>query len=76
LADYGINDDFIKDIGRSLEPGTSSIFMLIRRATYDKVLPELKQFGGKILRTSLSKDQEERLRRALEDVQNREPVAA
>ena len=76
LADYGINDDFIKEIGRSLEPGTSSIFMLIRRATYDKVLPELKQFGGKILRTSLSKEQEERLRRALEDVQNREPVAA
>jgi len=76
LADYGINDDFIKEVGRSLEPGSSAIFMLIRRATYDKVLPELKQFGGKILRTSLSKEQEERLRRALEEMQNREPVAA
>jgi uncharacterized membrane protein len=76
LADYGINDDFIKEIGRSLEPGSSSVFVLIRRATYDKVLPELKPFGGKILRTSLSKEQEERLRKALEDMQNREAVAA
>jgi uncharacterized membrane protein len=76
LADYGINDDFIKDIGRSLEPGTSAIFMLVRRVTYDKVLPEMQQFGGKILRTSLSKEQEERLRKALEEMQNREAVAA
>jgi uncharacterized membrane protein len=76
LADYGINDDFIKEIGRSLEPGTSAIFTLVRRVTYDKVLPELKQFGGKILRTSLTKDQEERLRAALEAAQSREAVAA
>ncbi|HEV7476609.1 MAG TPA: DUF1269 domain-containing protein [Burkholderiales bacterium] len=74
LADYGINDDFIKDIGKSLEPGTSAIFMLVRRMTYDKVLPELKRFGGTILKTSLSNEQEERLRRALEDAS--EAVAA
>jgi uncharacterized membrane protein len=40
------------------------------------VLPELKRFGGKILRTSLTNDQEELLRRALEDVHNRETVSA
>jgi uncharacterized membrane protein len=76
LTDYGINDDFIKDIGKSLEPGTSAIFTLVRRVTFDTVLPELKRFGGKILRTSLTNDQEELLRRALEDVQIHDAVAA
>src|SRR3979409_759202 len=48
LSDYGINDNFIKELGKTLEPGSSAIFVLIRRMTYDKVLPELKRFGGTI----------------------------
>jgi uncharacterized membrane protein len=76
LTDYGINDDFIKDLGKSLERGTSAIFMLVRRVNFDKVLPELKPFGGKVIKTSFTNDQEERLRKALEDVSHREAVAA
>jgi uncharacterized membrane protein len=68
LADYGINDDFIRSLGETLEPSTSALFVLVRRATLDKVLPELRPFGGKILHTSLSTEQGVRLRRALEDV--------
>jgi uncharacterized membrane protein len=41
----------------------------VRRATPDKVVPELQPFGGTVLRTSLSTDQEERLRQALQGVQ-------
>jgi hypothetical protein len=33
---------------------------------FDKVLPELKPFGGKVLKTSLTNVEEERLRKALE----------
>ncbi len=76
LTDYGINDDFIKEIGQSLETGTSALFVLVRRVNIDKVLPELKGFGGKILRTSLTHEQEQRLRAALEDLQRQEPLAA
>jgi uncharacterized membrane protein len=76
LADYGINDDFIKSLGKSLEPGTSALFALVRRVNFDKVLPELRPFGGTILKSSMSNDQEERLRKALEQVSNREAVAA
>jgi uncharacterized membrane protein len=68
LSDYGINDDFIRSLGDTLEPGTSALFVLVRRATLDKVLPELRPFGGQVIRTSLSTEQEARLRRALEDV--------
>ena len=76
LTDYGINDDFIKGIGKSIEPGTSALFALVRRVNVDKVLPELKGFGGTILRTSLTSEQEQRLKAALEDLQRREPIAA
>jgi uncharacterized membrane protein len=74
LADYGIDDDFIKELGRSLEPGKSAIFMLVRRVNVDKALPELGKFGGKIIKTSLTDDQEARLKTALESMQKREPV--
>jgi uncharacterized membrane protein len=68
LSDYGIDDDFIRSLGSTIEPGASALFILVRHATLDKVLPELRPFGGTILRTSLSYEQEERLKKALEEV--------
>jgi uncharacterized membrane protein len=70
LADYGISDDFIRSLGQSIEPGSSALFVLVRRVTLDKVLPELAPFGGKILKTSLSTDQEKRLRNAIEEMRS------
>jgi uncharacterized membrane protein len=76
LADYGINDDFIKELGKTLDRGKSAMFMLVRRVNADKALPELAKFGGKIIKTSLTNEQEAQLRKALQDLQQREPVAA
>ncbi len=39
--------------------------MLIKRSTPDKVLPEIEPFKPRVLKTSLSKEQEEKLRSAL-----------
>lgn len=61
LIDYGINDDFIRDIGNTLVPDTSAIFLLIRKAQPDKVLAELSGYRGRILRSSLSPEQETKL---------------
>jgi uncharacterized membrane protein len=69
LSDYGIDDEFIRSLGATIEPGSSALFILVRSATMDKVLPELRPFGGTVLRTSLSNEQEERLRQALQGVQ-------
>lgn len=66
LADYGIDDDFIKRMATEFSPGTSGLFILARRMNFDKVLPELKSFGGKVLKTSLSNEEEAQLRQALE----------
>ncbi|WP_026731236.1 DUF1269 domain-containing protein [Fischerella sp. PCC 9605] len=65
VADIGIDDNFIKEIGNSLEPGTSALFVLVRKVTPDKVLEDLSRFGGKVLRTSLSKEDEAKLQEAL-----------
>jgi uncharacterized membrane protein len=69
LVDYGIDDAFIRSLGATIEPGSSALFVLVRRATPDRVLPELRPFGGTVLQTSLPHEQEERLRQALQGVQ-------
>ena len=69
LADYGINDDFIKNLGKTIPKGSSALFMLIKRSTPDKVLPELERFKPRVLKTSLSNKQEESLRSALRSAQ-------
>jgi uncharacterized membrane protein len=68
LADIGINDQFMKDLGATLTPGTSALFVLVRKSTPDKVLEGLKAFAGKgrVLQTSLTKDKEEELRKFIE----------
>ena len=66
LSDIGISDKFMKELGETFTPGTSALFVLVRKATPDKVLEGLKGFKGKILQTSLTKDKEEELRKVLE----------
>ena len=65
LADYGIDDDFIRSIGQTLQPNTSALFVLVRKVQPDKVLAELSGFRGRVIRSSLSPDQEKRLQEAL-----------
>ncbi len=65
LSDIGINDDFIKELSATLTPSSSALFLLVRRVTTDKVLPELRQFGGTVLQTSLSNEAEAELRESL-----------
>lgn len=65
LSDYGIPDDFIKNLGGTIKRGTSAIFLLIRSVDEDKVMPRISEYEGTILKTSLSKEHEDKLRTAL-----------
>ena len=65
LADYGIDDDFIKSLGEQIGPDTSALFVLLRKVTIDKVLPELGRYQGQVMKTSLSNEQEQKLRDAI-----------
>lgn len=64
LSDYGIDDDFIKEVGETVEPGHSALFLLIRNWTEDKVLERLSKFDATVLRTSLSHEEEAQLKAA------------
>jgi len=65
LTDVGINNNFMKELAESLHPGSSALFVLVRSMTPDKVLEELKGTGGKVLKTSLSHDDQAKLQAAL-----------
>ena len=65
LTDVGINDQFMKDLAETMQPGSSTLFVLVRKATPDKVLEQLKGTGGKVLKTSLSHEDEAKLQAGL-----------
>jgi uncharacterized membrane protein len=68
LTDLGINDNFMKELAATLKPGTSALFVLVRRSTPDKVLEELQGTGGTVLKSSLSHEDEAKLQAALSNV--------
>ena len=67
-TDIGISNDMMKSFAESFKPGCSALFVLVRKATGDKVLAGLSEFTGKgkVLQTSLTKDKEEELRKVIE----------
>jgi len=66
LSDIGIDDKFMKEMGETFTPGTSALCVLVRKATPDKVMDRLKGFKGRLLKTSLTTDKEEELRKFFE----------
>jgi len=65
LSDVGVDDNFMKELGTKLGEGGAAVIVLVRKSTPDKVLPRVKEYGGHVLQTSLSEEQEDSLRTAL-----------
>ena len=55
----------MKELAETMKPGSSVLFALVRSASPDRVLEELKGTGGKVLRSSLSHEDETRLQTAI-----------
>jgi len=65
FTDIGVDDNFIKEVGATIQPGHSALFLLVAESTPDRVLDEMKNFQGtKVIKTSLSKEQEQMLKDA------------
>ncbi|TWA55602.1 putative membrane protein [Sinorhizobium medicae] len=75
LADYGIDDEFIKSLGNTIPNGSSALFVLVRKVQPEKVLAEFSGLRGRVLKTSLSPEQEQRLQAALSQAQTPSPQA-
>lgn len=65
LSDYGIDDNFVKSLGETIPNNSSALFVLVRKAQPEKVMAEFEGLRGRVIKTSLSPEQEERLRKAL-----------
>lgn len=68
LSDLGINDSFLREVGETLPKGSAALCLLVRDATPDRVVERLRSFAphAKLLRTSLSHTDEEKLRELLD----------
>jgi uncharacterized membrane protein len=66
--DMGLNDEYLKDVGESLGPGTSAIVALVAFERVERAMEELDKFeGGTILRHTLSDEVYQQLSDAVED---------
>ena len=64
MTDIGVDDKFIKEVGEYIEPGHSALFLLVTDSTPEKVLDGLSDFHPAVYQTSLSKEDEAKLRAA------------
>ena len=65
MADLGVDDDFMKNLGARLEPGKAALIVLGTSQARDKVIERIRPYGGEILQSSLSTEAEAQLRDAL-----------
>jgi uncharacterized membrane protein len=66
LSDYGMDDKWIKEVAASIPPGGSALFVMARTTNQERVLPEMAKFGGTVLKTNLTSEQQQALESALQ----------
>jgi uncharacterized membrane protein len=64
-GEKAIDKEFQEQVRDQVKPGTSALFMIIEQATPDKAVAALKQYGGTVIKTSLSEEQTAKLQEAL-----------
>ncbi|MGO8951506.1 MAG: DUF1269 domain-containing protein [Ktedonobacterales bacterium] len=65
VSNIHIEDRFILDVRAGMQPNSSTIFLLVGRASPAEVIPRITPYGGTILQTYLTQDEKTRLEAAL-----------
>jgi uncharacterized membrane protein len=60
VADLGIHDDFLRKVGKSLEPGRAAVLLFVNDGREDEVLEAVKPFNPTLLRAHLAQSRSER----------------
>jgi uncharacterized membrane protein len=63
--EYGISEDFVRQVGLMVQSGDSAIFALLRTAKPELVAEHFSGYGGTILRTTLSGKQRAKIETVL-----------
>ena len=66
MGEKGIDKAFQQQVRDYVQPGTSALFMVIDKATPDKAIAAMQQYGGTVIRTSLSEEDTKKLQEALQ----------
>jgi uncharacterized membrane protein len=66
LGEKGIDKAFQEQVRDQLKPGTSALFLVVEQVTPDKATAALQQYGGTVIKTSLSEEDTKRLQEALQ----------
>jgi uncharacterized membrane protein len=61
----GIDKEFQSQVRDMVQPGTSALFVVVEKVTPDKAVEAMSQYGGTVLKSSLSKEAEAELQEAL-----------
>src|SRR2546430_12135231 len=75
LGKNAIDQSFQEQVRDYVQPGTSALFMIIEKATPDKAIAALEQYGGTVIKTSLSDEDTAKLQEALREKQPAEATA-
>ena len=65
LGEKGIDKAFQEQVRDYVQPGTSALFLIVEKATPDKAIAALEQYGGTVIKTSLSDEDTAKLQAAL-----------
>ena len=65
LAKTSIDKQFQDQVRDMVQPGTSALFLMLEKVTPDKAVEAMSKYGGTVLKTSLSKEDEKELQDAL-----------
>ena len=65
VAKTSIDKQFQEQVRDMVKPGTSALFLMLEKVTPDKAVEAMSRYGGTVLKTSLSKDDEKELQAAL-----------
>ena len=65
FAKTSIDQQFQNQVRDMIKPGTSALFLMLDNATPDQAVAALSKYGGTVLKTSLSSDDEKELQDAL-----------
>jgi uncharacterized membrane protein len=65
LSDYGLDHEWLNEVASSIPPGGSALFVMARDTNQERVLPEMAKFGGTVLKTNLTSEQQQALENAL-----------
>ena len=65
LTKSSIDKQFQEQVRDMVKPGTSCLFLMLEKVTPDKAVEAMSKYGGTVLKTSLSKEDEQELQEAL-----------